>query len=385
MKKFTKIFVFAVFAFAFLFSWITFNEEVRAATKTVYVVQGGTEKIKVNKATKKTTWKVSNKKVVSVSKRGKNYVTVKGIKKGNSTIQAKINGKTVKYKIVVENPKLSATTFEMAVGDYEQLKVTGTKQSVTWSSSDSSIVDVSEYSGYISGESTGTATITAKVGKKKYKCKVTVDNPKLSKDDISFPYVDGDSETVTMTGTNRNVVWTSENENVATVENGVITPKGSGFTTINAKVGKNSYHVYVTVSSYAKPVNIPFGQTWTVPGQWELRIDGATKTDDRNKYSSKNPTAVYIVKYTYKNIGYQDAEGLWLSLDLLDNVIDSTGQTGYEYPGDVSLYPSHISYGASCTAEECIGLEHDGSFTIQISKMDNSGITRTAILGVSVQ
>ena len=34
------------------------------------------------------------------------------------------------------------------------------------------------------------------------------------------------------------------------------------------------------------------------------------ETKDRNEYSDKNPAAVYVVTYTYENIGYVDEDGI---------------------------------------------------------------------------
>lgn len=61
----------------------------------------------------------------------------------------------------------------MDAGKSVRLKITGTKKKVTWSSSNKKIATVSS-SGKVKAKSEGTATIRAKVGKKSYKCKVTV-------------------------------------------------------------------------------------------------------------------------------------------------------------------------------------------------------------------
>lgn len=352
---------------------------------TGYVVKGDTVKITDYNGTKKTKWKVANKKIAKVTKKGKYFVTVKGLKKGNTVVKAKVGKKTIKHKVVVEQPVLSESIHEMAVGDYDPLEITGTKQSCTWTSSDENIVEVSEYTGHLDAKAEGTATVTAKVGKKKFTCEVIVDNPILSSTDIKFSYIDAEPQIVTLTGTTRPVTWVSSDTNVATVENGVITPHNKGYCNIAVTVGsKNTYSVLVDVNSYAKPVTIPYGQSWVVDGNWDLKIDSVTKTAERNEFSTLRPSAVYIVKYTYKNIGYQDAEGLYWSIYGADSIVDSKGQTGYTYPVDVDLYPSNIRQGTSCTAEECFGLVNDGNFIIQISKVDNNGITRTAIMEVNV-
>ena len=55
--------------------------------------------LKVKGTSKKVTWKSSNKKIAAISKNGK----VNGKKKGSAVITAKVNGRTLKCKIVVKD------------------------------------------------------------------------------------------------------------------------------------------------------------------------------------------------------------------------------------------------------------------------------------------
>lgn len=73
-----------------------------------------------------------------------------------------------KTKIRLSNSKIT-----LYKGQSKTLKVKGTKKKVKWSSSKKSVATVSK-KGKVKAKKKGTATITAKIGKKKYKCKVTV-------------------------------------------------------------------------------------------------------------------------------------------------------------------------------------------------------------------
>lgn len=64
-------------------------------------------------------------------------------------------------------------TTTLAVGSSATLKISGTKKKATWSSSNESVATVSA-KGKVNAKKVGKATITAKVGGKKYTCKVTV-------------------------------------------------------------------------------------------------------------------------------------------------------------------------------------------------------------------
>lgn len=69
--------------------------------------------------------------------------------------------------------KISSKSAVVVEGDYLYLSMKGTKQKVTWTSSNSYIATVSK-KGKVTTNSTGRVTITAKIGKKKYSCKVVI-------------------------------------------------------------------------------------------------------------------------------------------------------------------------------------------------------------------
>ncbi|MBB2181449.1 Ig domain-containing protein [Lachnospiraceae bacterium MD1] len=76
--------------------------------------------------------------------------------------------------------KLNKTSLSLNVGSTYTLKLTGTKSTVKWSTSDKKIATVTN--GKVKAVSTGKATITATANKKKYTCKVTVKKAFNSKD-----------------------------------------------------------------------------------------------------------------------------------------------------------------------------------------------------------
>jgi len=61
---------------------------------------------------------------------------------------------------------------------------------------------------------------------------------------------------------------------------------------------------------------------------------------ERNEYSDKSTTAVYLVSYTYMNIGCEDANGIMdgLFFVLNDSIVDSAGQMGYNKLNNVTDY-----------------------------------------------
>lgn len=72
-----------------------------------------------------------------------------------------------------KSPKLTSSNITLKVGKTKKLKVKNTTANVKWSSSKKKVASVSK-SGLVKAKKEGEAIITAKVGKKRLKCKVEV-------------------------------------------------------------------------------------------------------------------------------------------------------------------------------------------------------------------
>ena len=146
-----------------------------------------------------------------------------------------------------------------------QLKLKNTKKKVKWSSSNKNVVTVSS-KGKIKAKKPGTATITAKAGTKKYKCKVTVPNKaiKLCK---------GGTESLKAPGLKGKIQWSSSQKSMVSVSSkGKIKAKKAGRSIITAKAGKKVYRTYVI---------------------------GVNKKHSWKKKSTRKPTCIKAGKITY--------------------------------------------------------------------------------------
>lgn len=158
--------------------------------KSATVAKGKSIKLTVTvnakkKSFKKVTYKTSNKKVVSVSKKG----VVKGKKAGTATIKVistKDKKKTASIKVkvvggVVKKVTLNKSKLDLKTGDSGKLsaKVTGTKKAyktLKWTTSNKKVATVTS-KGVVKGIGKGTAKITAKAldgSGKKSTCTVSV-------------------------------------------------------------------------------------------------------------------------------------------------------------------------------------------------------------------
>ena len=175
--------------------------------------------------------------------------------------------------VVASAIKLNKNELTIEKGSNEILTVTFTPEnvadkSVTWASSDKSVVEVTD--GIVVAVGVGNTEIIVKLGDLVDRCKVTVvvsaKSIMLNPDSIDLMV--GDSETLTATvepaNTTDKVEWASSAESIATVKDGVVTAVAKGTVAITAKAGTRSATCDVMVIEPFKfrPVDLGLSVKW---------------------------------------------------------------------------------------------------------------------------
>lgn len=143
--------------------------------------------------------------------------------------------------------RLNYSEISVFAGKSKTLKVKGTKNKVTWKSSDKKIATVSK-NGKVLGKKAGTAVITATVGGNSYKCTVTVKNPQLNENNLTMAI--GDTFKLKVTGAKAKS-FRSSNEKVAAISaKGVITAKKAGSAIITVQTGSKKLKCKIKVKKY---------------------------------------------------------------------------------------------------------------------------------------
>ena len=188
--------------------------------------------------------------------------------------------------ITLDKTELSGTAGEKATLKATVVGEDSTKDStdvVTWKSSNEDVATVT--AGNVTFVGAGTATITAKAGEKTATCTVTVKAAtvaveKITLDKTTAELTVGDTTTLKATvtpdnATDKTVTWTSSDESVATVKDGVVTAVKAGTATITAKAGDKTATCTVTVKAKEeKPDPTPAAnekEIWT--GSTDLGTD----------------------------------------------------------------------------------------------------------------
>ena len=140
---------------------------------SVTLNRGKSYTLKVSNASSKVRWSVKNKKVATVTSKGK--VTARG--KGTTYVYAKVGKKTLKCKVTVKESAV-VRKYTIDSGKSKSLTFSGASSKTKWKSSNSSIVSVSKSKGKkvtVKARKVGKATITATTsGRKTYQFVITV-------------------------------------------------------------------------------------------------------------------------------------------------------------------------------------------------------------------
>ena len=209
-------------------------------------------------------WTSSDNAVAIVDNNGK----VTAVAAGTAVITAKAGEKVATCEVIVEAIPVSGitlnyTSVELVVGETLKLVATVTPdnaldKTVTWSSSNASVVSVDE-KGNVTVLKTGrTVTITATAGNCTARCTikvskaVEVEGVTLSQTEANLFVGETLALFATITpnnATNKTITWATSNNSVASVDsNGVITAVAEGTATITAKAGDKEATCIVTVS-----------------------------------------------------------------------------------------------------------------------------------------
>ena len=230
-------------------------------------------------------------------------------------------------------PKLNKKKVTIAVGKTYTLKTSGTNRKATWKTNKKSVARISKKKRNqvrITAVKAGKAVVSAKIGKKTYKCTVTVVNPKISKKTLNL--TTGQSSTLKVTGGTGAIKWKSSNTAVATVStSGRVTARKVGTVKITATRNKKNLTCIVTVKAKAAAQPTPPAQL--------LKLDKTTISVEENEEVGLSlPNAKGTVKWTSSNtaVATVDASG-W-----------SVGVLGRK-AGTATITATHNKISYTCT------------------------------------
>lgn len=251
------------------------NVELNPKKETIY--EGDTLQIEVivtpNEMSDKVVWESTNSLIATVDNG-----LVTGIKEGTIAIKAKVGDYEeysiieVKRKVIpVEKIELVSEKTELIVGDASIVNATiipvdATNQSIIWSSSDSNILEVDN--GNILAKNSGTATITAQIDDVSSNVTIIVKPKIIDVTSLSFNVSKmsintGESFTIVGTispdnATDKVITWSSSDNSIATVSNGVVKCLKAGTVTITGKSNNGKMATcIVTIKNKILPAKVP--------------------------------------------------------------------------------------------------------------------------------
>jgi uncharacterized protein YjdB len=386
--------------------------DVTLDNTTLSVEKGKTSPLKhtldpSNATVKNVTWSSDNQNVATVNGSG----VVTGVDEGTATITVTTVGKkedgdsatatcvvTVFYSPVT-SVTLSKNTLTVTEGyDGETLIATvqplTANQAVTWSIVDGTGSATVSSSGLVSGVSEGSATITVTtVGKKEDNtsatatCTVTVIPPVpvtgVTLSPTTLELREGKSGTLTATiapptATDKSVTWSSDDEDIAYVINGVVWAVSVGTATITATSVDDDTKTATCAVTVLEPVPDLDYFVWIDPGTFTIGSPNAETGHATNEAQRevKITKGFYIEETPALIIDYYLVTGdypTWFE-DYYDYYASLLGDPGYfgEFPMDGVNWYNAVEYCNLLTEmeNEELGATLTPAYTI-------SGITRT--------
>jgi uncharacterized protein YjdB len=255
-------------------------------------------------------WNSSNLSIVTVEngiitamQEGKADVSVTTVDGSHSaTCKVVIYEMPASY-VSVSGVSLNAKTIQIEVDQTTELIASvepdnATEDAVMWSSSDNTIIKVE--AGQIRALKSGTATVTVKtrIGSYEDHCVVTVTDPYIAVSGISLSNSEidlylGEATEIQATiepanATNKALVWSSSDNSIATVDNGIVTGVSKGETTIVATSEDGSFQASCRVSviwtTGVKTNEIENIEVLALPNM-KLQINNAQKGSTYHLYS----------------------------------------------------------------------------------------------------
>ncbi len=271
-----------------------------------------------NASIKDVTWKSSNPSVATISLSGR----VDAIATGKTviTVTTEDGGKSASCSVTVSPVSVSSVTLDkeslvLKIGETSSLTATvlpenAANKKVSWSSSNTGVATVDQ-NGKVTGIGVGSAkiTVTTEDGGKKATCSVTVNAitvTGVSLNKSSMTLLIGGTEQLVATvtpsnATNKNVVWSSSNASVATVDsNGNVSAikVGTAIITATTEDGGKKATCSVTVNPIAvtdvtlnqTSITMTVGDTQTLTAT----VTPSNATDKSVTWSSSNTSIATV-------------------------------------------------------------------------------------------
>lgn len=204
----------------------------------VEMTMGGSYQVELEKKIPDAIWTSSDEKIIQVEDG-----QLKATAPGNVTVTLSRGDQEVAFDVTVNTfPDMT-----LAVDCSKTIEMNDTFSDIQWESSSPEIVSVSE--GVISSLGVGASTVTAYINDVPYSFEVVATTPDIST--TSVRKIIGNTQQISILGTNGKIEWKSDNTAIATVsDTGLITAEGTGAgqsTVVHAYVDGMEFKVDVAV------------------------------------------------------------------------------------------------------------------------------------------
>lgn len=284
----------------------------------VEMVIGETYLVELEKTIPNAKWTSSDESIVHSE-----YGQLKAVGEGNAAVTLSSGEEEVSFAVSVNRFR----DMTLAVNYSKTLEINDAISVARWESSAPEIVSVDD--GVITSVAAGSATVTAYIDEEPYSFEVVATTPEITTDSVRK--IIGNTQQISVLGTNGTVEWKSDNTAIATVsDTGLITAEGTGAgqsTVVHAYVDGMEFKIDVAVEPIPQ-----LSSTYKIFGHQD---DSTYKNARATLCTNANETITYTCN--------DDFDGhLWgstITKNVL-NVADADYSDGITFP----LYHTFSSY-----------------------------------------
>lgn len=366
-----------------------------SASTTTFVAGGQGTQFTAEGGLAPYSWISSNSNIVSVDSSG----NITPVGPGTAIITVNDNDNfTSSIEVSVLAPLTTQeSTLSLVVGNTHPIAASGGDGNYSWSSSDSSIANISS-EGTVTAMATGTAIVTLTDGLgNSLTINIEVSELTISADTEVLSISDSGSQ-LTISGGNGPYTYTSSDPSIAAVDNsGFITPVASGVVTITAEDSSGN-SVSTTIEIVNNPLTVNTANVIIAPqNTYQLSPSGGDgnfswSSSDNNIASVSNNGLVSAIAEGIVTINLRDGSGQSVSVTVeVRNVRISASTTSLEVGQTITLsasggaapYSWATNNAAIATVSSNGLVTAIASGTVSVSATDSDGFAHSISLNIT--
>lgn len=184
-------------------------------------------------------WRSNNDSIISVESDG----TVVANNSGSALLTLSLDGQDIYSQTITVRSPDKPQDIVLYENESKKINVSGISGNLKWASNNSDVAIVTD--GYVQAKGLGETVVFGTYGSFMTSFKVTVRERELSFTQVGM--YSGEKKAISLSGSPSDAKWSSDNDKIVSISNGILTAKKPGTAVIQVKTGSQTLECKVTV------------------------------------------------------------------------------------------------------------------------------------------